>query len=265
MDILTTSSPKQDDRWNSLPGKKFSRSAHHLRLQTPPRSSSDTRTSCLKQAITPDDYQDTPRICYTRNQTVGHHLVRARIRNPTPRRDTNRITIRYTPSFRSCSAPCTTPLCACCRMMSCKEVVFSSNNKPFKTISNTNCNTVCAVFLECTRCSKKNMYIGQTSRTIRERMAGHRTVHQTKNMPIYRHLKKKDHSFSDLKVTILEKAPPEELLDRERESGWTSQKQEFQRDSTQSSIERPRKSLVLLAFCHRCAKSGHVRIILLAS
>lgn len=175
-------------------------------------------TSCLKQAITPDDHQDIPRICYTRNRTVGNHIVRARITNPTPRKDVNRIVIRYTPSFRSCSAPCNTPMCACCQMMSRKEVVFSTSDKPFRTIPNTSCNTVGAIYLlECTRCHKKNKYIGQTARTIRERMAGHRTVHQTKNMPIYRHLKKKDHSFKDLKVTVLERAQPEELLNKERD------------------------------------------------
>lgn len=54
---------------------------------------------------------------------------------------------------------------------------------------------------------------------MRSRMDGHRAAYRSgKNMPLYKHLRKPNHSFADLSVTILEtfKNPSQkELLDAE--------------------------------------------------
>lgn len=73
--------------------------------------------------------------------------------------------------------------------------------------------------LHCT-CSKKNMYIGQTKRTVRDRMAGHRAAFQgKKNMPLYRHMQKKGHNMSNIQVTIIEAdLDPTQL--EEKEAHW---------------------------------------------
>ena len=63
-----------------------------------------------------------------------------------------------------------------------------------------------------------HQYVGQTERTLQERMGGHRQATKTKiNLPLYKHFAgKHDHDFvRDTKVTILEKTAKDLLLTRE--------------------------------------------------
>ena len=47
--------------------------------------------------------------------------------------------------------------------------------------------------LTCTRCSKRETYVGQTDRPFRDRLAGHRAaLLRGEERPLYRHLRKKD-------------------------------------------------------------------------
>ena len=61
------------------------------------------------------------------------------------------------------------------------------------------------------------MYVGQTKRSIRERIGGHRAaLKNKKNMPLYRHIWSKGHKFEELKITIVEKV--EDLEEKELEN-----------------------------------------------
>ena len=56
-------------------------------------------------------------------------------------------------------------------------------------------------------CSSRNLYVGQTARTLWERMSGHRAAHSSnKNMPLYRHLSHhpQPRPLSGVRVTIIE-------------------------------------------------------------
>ncbi len=206
--------------------EKLKPSTPPTQKQPPPfivRYSDQIPTSSIKTAIKTPDGETVPRICYRRNKNIADKLVRARVKgSKKPPVSTNNVTIKYQPSFKSHSAPCSTPLCRCCKLMSKKEVIYSTEGKPSKTQENTNCQSKGVIYLiECTLCTKKNMYVGQTSRTIRERIAGHRAVHGKKTMPLYHHLKKPNHSFNNISVTILEKIPnPSEERLLERENIW---------------------------------------------
>lgn len=175
----------------------------------------------LTVALKPPEGVTRPLMCFQRDKNLKDKLVRARLPDTSkPTKSSAQIAIRRAPSFKQYSSPCGTPLCECCRMMSRKEAVFG-NNTSFKTPHGTSCDSCGLIYLlQCTRCDKKNGYVGQTGRNLRARMAGHRRdFNAGKEMPIYRHLRDPAHGFGDLRVTILELVRPstqERLLQAEK-------------------------------------------------
>ena len=98
--------------------------------------------------------------------------------------------------------------------MSGKEAVFNLEGQRFKTPKGTNCNTCGVIYLlQCKTCGKG--YVGQTNRTVRERMQGHRRDAKGKNMPLYRHTK--NHPLSQFVVTVLQRTVEDDLLKMEEE------------------------------------------------
>ena len=83
----------------------------------------------------------------------------------------------------------------------------------------TSCSTRNAIYLlECTKCTKNNQYIGQTSRPLTTRLNEHRATSKTRtNLPLYKHFfQKVDHHFQrDGKVTILQVTTQKGLLEVE--------------------------------------------------
>ena len=72
--------------------------------------------------------------------------------------------------------------------------------------------------IECAKC--KLQYIGETERSLKERISEHKGYIRTKkiNQPILEHFNLRGHDLEDLKVTILEKVKhPEEQYRKERE------------------------------------------------
>lgn len=161
----------------------------------------------LTKALQPPEGDNPPTLCFTKGRDVASSLVRARLRgNTRPTRVGQEVVMaKHTPIFASYSVPCGTTLCGSCKMMSKRAVVFGRDGKPHKTPQGTNCDSRGLVYLlECTACEAPKGYVGQTSRTLRERLNGHRrAAADGKNMPIYKHLKN-GHTFSHLRVTILE-------------------------------------------------------------
>lgn len=172
----------------------------------------------LHTALTPAATTVTrPMVCYTRGKTVRNHLVRALLPGTsTPPASSNSIQLTIQPSMASYSTPCSEPLCGCCSSMSKKERVYGKNGRGYSTAINTNCDTQnCIYLLECPLCPSHGRYVGQTSRPMRTRLAGHRAAETVKNMPLYKHSRKEGHGICNMKVTILEGAPIHLLLHRE--------------------------------------------------
>ena len=72
--------------------------------------------------------------------------------------------------------------------------------------------------IKCTKCLKRNQYVGQTSRPLKIRMKEHRAASKIKtNFPLYKHfIQNKNHDFErDAKVTILQATTRSRLLERE--------------------------------------------------
>lgn len=178
----------------------------------------------LKAAICPPESTGipVPRICYRRNTNISDRLVRARVRgSEAPKKGDLKISLRKTLTWRICSSPCGNKNCLCCKAMSRKETVFSSDGShSYRVPVNTTCSTRNSIYvLECTQCTTRNLYVGQTLRPVRERLSGHRAMWQTKNMPLYRHLKRPNHNFDKLKLTVLETVEDPSQLDA-REVHW---------------------------------------------
>ena len=188
----------------------------------------DLNVSELGKIIKPttEEEQWIPRPCLSLRKTkdLGKTLVRAKLANvEDPPQSTQTINIKITPYFNGCSVPCRHPYCKCCRAMSRKiRVTSSSNHRSHPTPKHTNCTSNCVVYLlECTKCNKGNQYVGQTKKTLQERMGGHRQASTIKtNLPLYKHFAgKSNHDFErDTRVTILEKTTEGRLL--ARESHW---------------------------------------------
>ena len=137
-------------------------------------------------------------------------LVRARLKQyPDPVPSTQPMVLTITPNLEGHSAGCAIAGCKCCSKMSRKTRIFSSANcKSFPTPSYSNCSTQCVIYLlECTVCSLRNQYIGQTKRSVSKRISGHRAASRIKtSLPIYKHFDQLDHNFvNDNIITILEK------------------------------------------------------------
>ncbi len=119
------------------------------------------------------------------------------------------------------SAGCGIPGCKCCPIMSRKIRITSSHNfKSFSTARHANCSTHNVIYLlECKKCNKRNQYVGQTKRSLSQRLAGHRAAFKIKkNLPVYKHFTNSpSHVFGrDIKLSILEKTTTERLDAREK-------------------------------------------------
>lgn len=132
--------------------------------------------SALVQALDPPPGIARPLLSFKRARNLADTLVRSRlIGTVRPPVDTGVVRIGFTPSFAQHSRPCGVSLCACCPLMSGLEVMFTDTSQHYATPSGTNCDTRGVVYvLRCSRCSRRNTYVGQTGRTLKARINGHR-------------------------------------------------------------------------------------------
>lgn len=178
----------------------------------------------LRKALEPDcEEVPTPLLCFTKGKDLASRIVRARIRETThPPKEAHTSPIRMAPIFEQHSSACGTPGCLCCAQMSRKYVIFGSDGQPHQTPSNTCCDTAGVVYLlQCRHCTRRHQYVGQTGRPLKARISGHRAAAKAKNMPVYVHIRKPSHTFTDLRITVLEKvAEPTKKKLLEREEWW---------------------------------------------
>lgn len=214
------------ERSDKLRDRDRGESSYDTYLVTEYAPDLDTRklNSILKPDTTEAPHVPKPCLSLRRKKNLANHLVRAKLPGAdTPPLSTDTITIRATPNMTGNSAGCAITGCRCCAVMSRREVIISTHNhKAFTTPGHTNCSTNCVIYLlECTKCTKGNQYVGQTERTLGQRVAGHRAAcTKKKNLPLYKHfLSKEDHNFQrDVRFTILEKTTRTQLT--ARESHW---------------------------------------------
>ncbi len=211
----TLNSMPHSERTNTLNNTKQSESNYETFLVLEYTQDLDIGTLRSILRPRPEEEQHIPKPC------LSLHLVRAKIKNCTePVKSTKLITIPITPDMNGHSAGCNNPNCKCCKVMSRKQRVASTfNNKSYPVPKHTNCNTKNVIYLmECTKCNKRNQYVGQTQRCMNIRLSGHRAAIKAKpSLPIYKHfLTLPNHSFErDIRITILEKTTTEELTRRE--------------------------------------------------
>ena len=171
-------------------------------------------SSHLRAALSPPPSLPRPILCYKGNKNVRSILVRARVPGSTcPPKATTAINLPVIPTFRGSSAPCGTPCCRCCPLMSKRESIYISNNTT-ATLPRANCSSSVLVYLmECKLCANRARYVGQTSRPLHTHMAGHRAALSSgKNMPLYTHLRKRNHSFQSVRVSVLQLLADPKLL-----------------------------------------------------
>lgn len=175
------------------------------------------RGRSIRDALTPPTTVDKPIICYTRSKNIGNYIVRARLKgSATPPPSENIVRISHRPDFRPHSTPCREPLCQCCSFMSRRQLVYGKDGSCHKTPPNTSCSSSSLIYLlECKSCPGIGRYVGQTRRTLRARMGGHRAACQWKRMPVYIHAHKPGHTLTSFRLTILELCRPADLQMRE--------------------------------------------------
>jgi len=184
----------------------------------------DLKTIRSNLKLSEQEKTDVPVPCLSLKKTksLGKHLVRAKLKNVTdPPKSTDSITIPMTANLDGHSAGCGIHGCKCCPVMSRKiRITSSHNHKSFRTPKHANCSTQNVIYLlECKKCNKRNQYVGQTRRSLSQRLAGHRAAFKIKkNLPIYKHFTNSpSHVFGrDIQLSILEKTTTEQLDAREK-------------------------------------------------
>ena len=147
----------------------------------------------LKKILTPkaeeQPHVPIPCVSLKKNKTLEKTLVRAKLKEQSvPEQCTTPIIIPMTPNLEGHSAGCGIHGCKCCKTMSRKSrVISNTNHKSFATPKHSNCNTRNIIYLlECSKCTTKNQYVGQTQRSLSQRLGGHRAASRIKtNLPLY--------------------------------------------------------------------------------
>ena len=181
----------------------------------------------VRSALRPDEEEPVPKPCLSlkKSRSIKQSIVRAKLKGaPDLPESKDAMIIKRTPILEGRSAGCGTAGCKCCKAMSGKQRVFhQTSGEPFSTPRHSNCNTNNVIYLlECRKCESRNQYVGQTSRPLSQRVAGHRMAAKTKpNLPLYKHFSRSNHDFErDAQFSILEKTRGDWLL--QRESHWIS-------------------------------------------
>ena len=105
------------------------------------------------------------------------------------------------PGMRQCGKMCT----ACPYIKGGKQIQMDKHTT-WKINKNLNCETQNIIYLiECLKC--KERYIGETKRSLKDRLADHRGYVQNQKLDIVTgaHFNQPGHSLSHLSITIIEK------------------------------------------------------------
>ena len=142
-----------------------------------------------------------PLTAYKRQRNIRDNIIRAKVA-PAP---TERP-IRDNSGIKKCGKQCT----ACPYIQEGKFVKVNGQTQ-WKINKRVNCDTKNLVYMiECKKC--KDRYIGETRRTLRDRLSDHRgyIVNEKTDYVTGHHFNQPGHSLSDLEITIIEKQKTED-------------------------------------------------------
>lgn len=143
-------------------------------------------------------------LAYKNNKNLKQILVRSKLES------------NKKGAFRGCG----TKTCKCCQThaVDSNKIHSSALNKSFMISDNISCNSSNIIYvITCRRCNLQ--YVGETSRTLRDRLSDHCSAIRTcKNTPIGTHFNLPQHSILDLKIIGLETIKNENNSDKLRKS-----------------------------------------------
>ena len=109
-------------------------------------------------------------------------------------------------SFVTGTFPCKFPKCHICPNINTNSAITGSNGVFIKISGNFSCNSSNTIYaISCHLCPKA-IYIGKTSKSIRQRMNGHRKeIKHNRNKPVAEHFNKFDHTLENLRLAVIKK------------------------------------------------------------
>ena len=163
-------------------------------------------------------FPSPPMVAYRRPKNLRNFLIKAKIPPNPPQREK-----RCPPGMKKCNGN----LCETCPfVLETRTFQGPFNNKKVDINSPLNCSSSNVVY--CLKCDKNNcrqIYIGQTQRTLKERFSEHKTSVRThtKNS-IGEHFNLPGHSVTNMKILALEKVKQQgtQIIEK-RESFWINQ------------------------------------------
>lgn len=147
-----------------------------------------------------------PQIVFKRGKTLGNVLVKSKFQTAFDEIDRNNIEIlasllesnyQNPPSVTKCNVH----KCKCCQHITCTSFFHDTDNKrQFPITENFNCSTKNVIYLiTCTKCHL--MYVGQTSRMLKERLNNHRSdIKLHKNTAVAKHFHLPQHNDKHLSI-----------------------------------------------------------------
>lgn len=159
---------------------------------------------------------------YSKNKNIGNYLVKSKLPDLNSVSSLGRFSA---PAPRGSFSLCTSKKCYACLYHSIDGCSFKSEvyNTNFLIRQKVTCASSNIVYLiTCRKC--KIQYVGETGRSLRDRLTDHRSsINTGKQTPIGIHFRQEGHSFFDLKVTIIEQLTSgiePTLVRKQREEFW---------------------------------------------
>jgi hypothetical protein len=166
--------------------------------------------------------QEVPQIVYKRGRTLGNNLVRSKFRSEQT--DIDRENIEILAALLEANShnnspfavnKCNEKRCKCCENIGTSSVVTSTDKKlTFPITENFNCNSKNVIYLiTCKKCQIR--YVGQTSRSLKERLNNHRSdIRLNKNTAVAKHFNSPQHNVQHLTIIPIHNIENLNITDR---------------------------------------------------
>jgi hypothetical protein len=168
------------------------------------------RSMTLSSPYLKEVYPEPPLVAYRRQKNVKDFLIRAKVPPPPQIRPKRKI-----PGMKKCQK------CVICPFIKEGKTV-KGPNFTWKLNEELNCSTQNIIYMiECNLEKCKQKYIGESERTLHERISEHVGYVRTKktNLTTGQHFNKPGHSLGNMTVTILKKVKSKDPFYRkERET-----------------------------------------------
>ena len=154
-------------------------------------------------------------VAFRRTHNLKRKLVKAKVPPPPPKRKKREV-----PGMKKCNDP----NCLACPFIKIgKEVKSPFNSTSVKINAALDCNSTNVVYgLFCNKENCRQLYIGQTQRQLKTRLAEHKTSIRTKsNKIVGQHVNGPGHSLENVNITAIERVfnRSQEII-LKRESLW---------------------------------------------